>query len=426
LRTDAARGIDILRAPITVAEPPALMKSLWYRLPLALKFALPTALLCLLSTLAVIGTTQWAQRQLLHTRLDGLGSALTNRLAASAARPLVDNDPVRLQAVVAEFANEPVVQRAAVFDLQQKLLGSAGAEKPEGEKSESQEYSATVHWQDSAVGRVTLNLKGDGSSEATSLSDLRLRDLLTLAGVLAVAAGGLAFWLGTHFDALLILLTRKLSGETFAVDYPDTDTLGHLLHHPVPPLLAAEPTPPARNGATLLQVYCPSEITVDCERALKQLQAVSKLYRGEITLTRVAGMTVRFAADEDDEMEGPFRALCCAQLLRRLSAPHALRLALAPLAANDDGDGWREQQIIRQLNQACVDVAEDNEIALDTQLQRHPAISERCELEAREEFWIVKALRSPYDTLLERQFTTLKSQFDILTPAAEAVDAMTP
>ncbi|MET0379688.1 MAG: hypothetical protein ABW049_11920, partial [Spongiibacteraceae bacterium] len=146
----------------------------------------------------------------------------------------------------------------------------------------------------------------------------------------------------------------------------------------------------------------------------QRVQAVSKLYRGEVAITRAGGMTVRFAAD-DDEMEGPFRALCCAQLLRRLSEPHALRLALMPLASHDDGEPWREQQIIRQLNQACVDIAEDHEIAIDAQLQRHPAIHERCELEAREELWIVKALKAPYDTLLERQFATLKSQ---LEPAA--------
>ena len=386
------------------------MKSLWYRLPLPLKFALPTTLLCLFSALTIIAAGQWGQQQLLHARTDGLGNALTGRLAASAARPLLDNDAVHIQAVVGEFANDPAVQRAAIYDLQQHLIGAAGEEK-----ADSQEYSATVHWQDAVIGRAALSLKSDGGATARSLHDLRLRDLLTLAGILAVLAGTIAFWLGLHFDALLLLLTRRLSGETIALTYPDNDTLGHLLHHPVPPLLEAELPAPPRHGATLLHVYCPSETTVDCERAQRQLQAVGKLYRGDITITRAAGMTVRFAAD--DEMEAPFRALCCAQLLRRLSQPHALRLALAPLASNDDGEPWREQQLIRQLNQACVDVAKDNEITIDAQLQRHPAIEERCELESREEFWIVKALRAPYDTLLERQFTTLKSQLETDTDA---------
>jgi uncharacterized membrane protein affecting hemolysin expression len=377
------------------------MKSVWYRLPLALKFALPVALLCLLSSLLIIGITQWAQRQIIDARIDGIASALTARLAANAARPLIENDPVRLQAVVGEFAGEPAVQRAAVFDMQQHLIGAVGEDK-----ANSPEYSATVHWQDSAVGRVTLSLKANATK--AKWNDLQLRDLLALAGLLAIAAGACGAWFGRRFDGLLLLLTRKLSGENIAPNYPDTDTLGHLLHHPVPPLLAEDPPPPPRNGATLLQVYCPSEITIDCEHALQHTNAVSKLYRGEVTITRAGGMTVRFASD--DEMEAPFRALCCAQLLRRLSAPHALRLALAPLASSDDGEPWREQQIIRQLNQACVDVANDNEIVLDTQLQRHPAMQERSELEAREEFWIVMALKSPYDTLLERQFATLKDQ----------------
>lgn len=391
------------------------MKSLWYRLPLALKFALPAALLCLLSSLIMFGATQWAQQQLLNGRIEALANTLTARLAANAARPLIDNDPVRLQAVVGEFAGEPAVQRAAVFDMQQQLIGAAGEET-----ADSLEYSATVHWQDSAVGRVTLNLKADGGARP-KLTDLRTRDLLTLAGVLAVLAGVAAAWMGRRFDAQLMLLTQKLSGENIIATYPDTDTLGHLLHHPVPPLLVEDTPPPPRNGATLLQVYCPSEVAVDCERALRQVQAVSKLYRGEVSITRAGGMTVRFAAG-DDEMEEPFRALCCAQLLRRLSDPHALRMALAPLASSDDGEPWREQQLIRQLNQACVEVAKDNEITLDAQLQRHPAIQERSELEAREEFWIVSALKSPYDTLLERQFATLKSQLE-LTETEEVATA---
>jgi len=391
------------------------MKSLWYRLSLPLKFALPVTLLCLLCAFGVLGATSWAHQQILQTRTQGLGEALVSRLAANAARPLLDNDAVHVQAVVGEYSRAPVVQRAAIFDLQQKLIAAAGdaaSDAASDESIDAQEFSATVHWQDAAIGRAVLSLRADGGASAhTPL--LNLRDLLTLAVLLAVIAGACAFWLGLRFEALLLDLTRKLSGETLPLAYPDTDTLGHLLHHPVPPMLEAEPVPVPRNGATFLHIYVPSEITADCERALRHLRAVSKLYRGEITITRAAGMTVRFAAD--DEMEGPFRALCCAQLLRKLSEPHVLRLALSPLASTDDGDTWREQQLIRQLNQACVDVARDNDIAIDAQMQRHPAINARCELEMREEFWIVKALKSPYDTLLERQFTTLKSQLETVS-----------
>lgn len=393
------------------------MKAFWYRLPLALKFALPIALLCLLSSLLVIGAAQWAQQQLIHTRVDGLGYALAGRLAASAARPLIDNDAVHLQAVVADFAADPNIDRAAIFDIRQQLASAAG-----NEASDSHEYSASIHWQDGVIGRVALTLKTP-AAKANALSSLRLSDLLTLAAVLAVAVGAWGLWLGRRLESLLLLLTRRLSGEVLVVDYPDCDTLGHLLHHPVPPLLAAEPAAPVRKGATLLQVYCPSEVAVDCERALHQVRAVSQLYQGEVSITRAAGMTIRFAAE--DELEGPFRALCCAQLLRRLSAPHALRLALAPLASCDDGVAWREQHLIRQLNQACVEVAKDDDIVLDGQLQRHPTISERCELEAREEFWIVKALKPPYCTLLERQFTTLQAQLEIQPEtAALSTEAM--
>jgi uncharacterized membrane protein affecting hemolysin expression len=70
------------------------------------------ALLSLLSALSIVAITQYNQQRLIHERTDQLGNALAERMAASAARPLVQNDAVSLQAALAEFVAEPVVQRA--------------------------------------------------------------------------------------------------------------------------------------------------------------------------------------------------------------------------------------------------------------------------------------------------------------------------
>ena len=91
------------------------MHTFWYRLPLTLKIALPMALLSLLSALTIVGVTQYSQQRLLHERTDKLGAALVSRLAATAARPLMQNDAVSLQAALAGFAEEPVVQRAVIL-----------------------------------------------------------------------------------------------------------------------------------------------------------------------------------------------------------------------------------------------------------------------------------------------------------------------
>jgi hypothetical protein len=380
------------------------MLTIWYRLPLALKIALPMALLSGLSALAVIGVTQYSQQRLLHERTDGLGAALVSRLAASAARPLVQSDPVSLQAVLAGFAEEDVVQRAVVFDLRQQLVAAAGDEIPE-----AWDYSATIHWQDNAVGRAVLSLR----PTATRGYYPHLGDLLVLAAVLTALSAIVGLWLGHRGEALLTVLTRKLSGEQVQLDYRGTDALARLLHISPPPLLNPEPVPAPSDGAILLQVYAPDETASVCERALALTEAVSKLYGGSVRVSRAGGITARFAAD--DEFEGPFRALCCAQLLRRLGREgRPYRFALTALAAAEDGDIWLEQQLIERLQRICVQ-APDDSIHVDAQLQRHPVIQQRSVLAAApDNMWEVTALLAPYDTLLERQITTLKVQ---LAPA---------
>ena len=49
------------------------MRALWYRLPLALKIALPMALLSLFSALTIVAVAQYAQQRILHERTDQLG-----------------------------------------------------------------------------------------------------------------------------------------------------------------------------------------------------------------------------------------------------------------------------------------------------------------------------------------------------------------
>ncbi len=373
------------------------MLLIWYRLPLALKIALPMALLSLASALAVIGVTQYSQQRLLHERTDGLGNALVSRLAASAARPLVQNDAVSLQAALAGFVEEPVVQRAVVFDLKQQLLAAAGDEVPD-----SWDYSATIHWQDNAVGRVVLSLR----PSTTQGYYPQLGDLMVLAAILTAVSAVCGLWLGHSGEALLATLTRKLSGEEVAFNYRGTDVLARLLHITPPPILSAQPEP-SQHGILLLQVYSPVETAAACIRALALTEAVAQLYGGKSAVTRAGGISVRFTAD--DEFEGPFRALCCAELLHRLGGGH-LRTALAPLARIDAQDLWLEQQTIERLQRACLG-ATDCAVRIDAQLQRHPALQERTQLEAQaDDNWRLVALLSPYDTLVERQINTLTTQ----------------
>jgi hypothetical protein len=375
------------------------MRNLWYRLPLALKIALPMALLSLLSALTIVAVTQYSQQQLLHERTDKLGQALVSRLAANAARPLVQSDAVSLQAALAGFTEEPVVQRAVVFNLQQQLVAAAG-----DEAVGSWDYSATIHWQDSVIGRAVLSLRPMAAQEHYP----QFGDLLMLTLILTAISAAIGVWLGNRAESLLVNLTRKLSGEQIDFNYEGTDALARVLDTPPPPLLTPEPIATA-HGEFILQLIIPDATPENGERALQLAQAISKVYNGKVQVTRDGGLTARFPAS--DEHEGPFRVVCCAELILQLGENAGYRMAAAALASSDIGNSWREQQLIERLQNAAINAADDCRLQIDTQLQRHPTLQERCTLiETELNFWQVTALLPPYDTLLARQINTLRDQ----------------
>lgn len=381
------------------------MRTLWNRLPLALKIALPMALLSLLSALTIVGVTQYSQQRLLHERTDKLGAALVSRLAASTARPLMQNDAVSLQAALAGFAEEPVVQRAVIFNLQQQLIAAAGSEAPD-----AWDYSATIHWQDGAIGRAVLSLR----PMVTAGHYPQLGDLLVLSAILTAISAAFGVLYGSRAETLLVNLTRKLSGEQIDLNYDGTDALARVLDTPPPPLLTPEP-PPANNGEYVLHVVTTNLSPEQCAQAFTLIEAASKVYNGRVQVTRAGGVTATFHADDD--LESPFRVLCCAELIAALGQDVGYRLALAVLPSSEAGNVWSEQQLIERLHRAAQNAIGSCRIQIDGQLQRHVTIKERCKLiQSNDSFWQVIALESPYDVLLERQIHSLRSEL-IPTPS---------
>jgi hypothetical protein len=386
---------------------------IWYRLPLALKIALPMALLSVLSALSIVAITEYTQQRQLDERTDKLGNALASRLAASAARPLVQNDALSLQAALAGFAEEDAVQRTVVFDLKQQLVAAAGDPNPD-----SLEYSATIHWQDSAIGQAVLSLRPVAGDTYPQLGDLVLLSLI-LAALSAVCG----LWLGHRAESILSAVTRKLGGEQIDLDYRGTDILARMLEVPPPPLLVAEPEATAK-ALVVLHLRAAHADDAGKQRALELAQMVGSVYGGKAAVTRADGITARFPVGDD--FEGPFRAVCAAQLLLQFekdaeAAAGSFRIALAVLPADEVGDIWRTEALTSVLQKIC-ELAPAGALMIDNSLRRHPAIVERCVLAdvvdattgngmaAENGFWRVDALQSPYDVLLERQFATLREQ----------------
>jgi hypothetical protein len=376
------------------------MNNLWYRLPLALKCALPVFLLVLVAALVLVTAQEWNQRRWLQHHADAFGEALSASLAQNAARALVQDDPVLLQAVLAEFAGDPLVQRAAVYDQQQRLVAAAGEANPH-----SWDYSATIQWEAAAVGGAVLSLR-----PTIDAGLLTLRDRIGLALLLALAAGVIALRAGGRVENLINRLARRFRGEDVAITYRGNDALGRLLQAPLPPLLEPDPEVAAPASCILLQIYTPDESAAAGEQALALARTVCQLYGGSAEVTRAGGITARFP---DTDAEAPFRALCGAQLLQRMSRGNGYRLALAPLSAKAAASPWLEQAALRDLDRGCVVLAAGEELLVDDVLRQQPAIAERCELEPVDGFWRVSALRSPYDALLERQYHTLNQELAI-------------
>lgn len=375
------------------------MRTLWYRLPLTLKIALPMALLSLLSALTIVGVTQHSQQRLLHERTDKLGAALVSRLAAATARPLMQNDALSLQAALAGFAEEPVVQRAIIFNLKEQLVAAAGDEAPD-----TWDYSTTIHWQEGAIGRVVLSLR----PIAPPGHYPQLGDLLVLTAIVTAISAGIGVLFGSRAETLLVNLTRKLSGEQIDLDYEGSDAFARVLDTPPPPLLTPEP-PAAHSGEFVLHVVTAYTTPEHCATALALVEAASKVYNGRVQITRAGGITAIFNADDD--LESPFRAICCAELIAALGQEAGYRLALAVLPSSDAGNIWQEQQLIERLHRAAQNAVASCRLQIDGQLQRHATIKERCKLiQTNDSFWQVIALESPYDVLLERQIHTLRSE----------------
>lgn len=357
------------------------------------------ALFSLISALTIVSVTQYHQQRVLHQHTDQLGAALVSRLAATAARSLMQNDAVSLQAALAGFAEEPVVQRAVIFNMREQLVAAAGEEKPD-----AWDYSITIHWQDGAVGRAVLSLRPPIAKNQYP----QLTDLLMLTAILTAISAAFGVLLGSRAETLLVNLTRKLSGEEVELNYAGTDALARVLDTPPPPLLTPEPSS-TQHGEFVLQLVVPNPAPENCAAALTLVESAAKVYNGRVQVTRAGGITVFFNADDD--FESPFRALCCAELIAALGQEAGYRIALAVLSSTDAGNIWQEQQIIERLHRAAQNAVASCRIQIDGQLQRNPTISERCKLiEANASFWQVVALESPYDVLLERQIHTLRGE----------------
>lgn len=204
-------------------------------LPLAVKAACFAAAICLLTSLLLISAGHRAYRELLHDQADSFGQVLAAQLARNAAVPLLQQDLVSLQAMLARWTQQPLISSGIVYDLDQRIVAAAGESF---DPKNQWDYAAEITWEDSSSGRVVIAI--DPTPMLDAMRNLSLQ-LLLLALLLTTLAYAITVVPGRHLDQLLISLRLRLrhAGPRPAQRYPGRDSLADLID------AIAEPPPDA-------------------------------------------------------------------------------------------------------------------------------------------------------------------------------------
>lgn len=428
-------------------------------LPLAVKAACFAAAICLLTSLLLISAGHRAYRELLHDQADSFGQVLAAQLARNAAVPLLQQDLVSLQAMLARWTQQPLISSGIVYDLDQRIVAAAG--EPFDPKNQW-DYAAEITWEDSSSGRVVIAI--DPTPMLDAMRNLSLQ-LLLLALLLTTLAYAITVVPGRHLDQLLISLRLRLrhAGPRPAQRYPGRDSLADLIdaiaepppdqtlrdapgspaapspptNRPAPPVatVADALSPVAMNAATMnaataeeprasrptdsaatpgdADVLLHLEFARDAqaESCLRWLQAACQLYDAQPVIGRSNDLSALFHGGRDD---AGFRALCCAVLLAELCADEQPRIAVTTVAqaATTNDDGLDLQRDIEALTALADQFAPAQVLCLDAGFSDCSWAATRMQTEQAGPLLQLINMQEPYAGVLRRQAASLREQLD--------------
>ena len=171
------------------------------------QFALTTAGLCLLVSLALVTLGAISSRHMQAQQQEEYGSALAHQIARRIGTALENGDLLSVSASLQRFVETSSAEQVAIFDVEGKAIGQAGTALG----SQVRQYTAPVRIESDVAGKVVITISDDDALAA------HLRFILSLLGLsilLSLAVYGTCRHLAQRLGARLGTMARTISLES--------------------------------------------------------------------------------------------------------------------------------------------------------------------------------------------------------------------
>lgn len=386
------------------------------QLTIARKLALLTATCSFLSCLLLVIATVQSHHRLAKDNLEHIGNHLSQQLANSATSSLIQGDKLSLQSLLKQLIDNPLIIRAAVYDVANQPVAEAGEDKT------GSSFTTPITYHDSMAGYVLITFDPSPILKKSSWLGWQLTGLALLVSVLVYI---LTLPLGRKISALLQVLGQLIKAHnypanTMGIDklYDGQDELQQLVQR----VLTGPATIEKHGNQGIAVVHIQAQGTQPAlSRFVQQLNNICKLYDGELQLSRPDGISLIFKQTSDNQ-QYPFQAICCAYLVHSLMSEQFMTEQLSDMSfsmglAMDEHPSdslFAQQHLIEQALKIAsrhLDGIIGDQAIFDHNSVAHKVRSDDIEKHYSEDVWrVFEGFNDPYEALLARQLSSLDKQ----------------
>lgn len=381
------------------------MKTFFLSLPFAHKAALICAFTSLIACSVLILATHQSQQLLVRHSAEYFSQTLAQQIAMKTSAPLMQGDKLSLQRLLDNLVDDSMVSHAAIYGIDGQPVVAAGSPK-----KDLLAQSASISFEDSLAGYVVISL--DPYTLASSIKE-HTWSLVVLSLLLAAVIYMLALFisrpLANHLKQLAQMLLQP--SPAIAPLYNSDDELQELHTATIDRLNSDRARP--RQSHSLLHVEIDEFESIETNdprlaTLTEQLEMLGQLYHGQCHVTRKNALALSFAANSDDELDHPFRALCCGYLLQQLHRHDddltlATAVTISPAADYSLNAELEYQQQLENLSQ--LSQLQLSDVIASPSVQEHASIEGRAEINSS---GILIGFSDNYQSLLDNQLDTFK------------------
>ena len=366
----------------------------------------------------MIATVQ-SHQKLAKDNLEHIGNHLSQQLANSATSSLIQGDKLSLQSLLKQLIDNPLVIRAAVYDVANQPIAEAG------EDNTGSSFTASITYHESMAGYVLITLDPLPVTQKSSWLGWQLTGLSLLISVLVYL---LTLPLGRKISALLQALGQLVRAHNYPANTMGIDKL-YDGHDELQQLVQRVLTGPAAieklgdQGLAVVHIQAQGAQPV-LSHFVQQLNNICKLYDGELQLSRPDGISLIFKQAGEDQ-QYPFQAICCAYLVHRLMSKQLMTeqqpdISFGMGLAMDEHPSdslFAQQNLIEQALRIAsrhLDGIIGDQAIFDHDSVTHRIRSDDIEKQYSEDVWrVFEGFNDPYEALLARQLSSLEKQLSL-------------